>query len=205
MVGSPSDGVSPARAAGRAMTRSCGLSVRRGRIGRLRPGLRPAGSRRASRPRRSRSHSRRSRPSPGQIGSCGTFSQRVTLSYRCLAPANSVAVRRLYRSSSHFRTRAWHRYEPHQDTAAFASPEAIVMSSSTTRSTGCAASIREPLRRQPTSCLNSGSSRIGSRSESSAASERSRSRYRSVPSSASRRWPSASDVRPARLSQHARL
>ena len=53
----------------------------------------------------------------------------------------------------------------------------------------------------PTSSLNAGSSRIGSRSESPAASVRNRSDS----SIASRRCAIASAVRPARLSQHARL
>jgi hypothetical protein len=51
------------------------------------------------------------------------------------------------------------------------------------------------------SSLNAGSSRIGSKSESPAANERSRSLW----SIASRRCSIASDVRPARLSQHATL
>jgi hypothetical protein len=53
----------------------------------------------------------------------------------------------------------------------------------------------------PTSSLNAGSSRIGSKSESLAASERDRS-ARSI---ASRRCSIASVLRPARLSQHATL
>jgi hypothetical protein len=55
--------------------------------------------------------------------------------------------------------------------------------------------------RQPTSALNAGSSRIGSKSESRAASERDRPES----SIASRRCSIASSLRPARLSQHARL
>ena len=61
--------------------------------------------------------------------------------------------------------------------------------------------IREGTRYPPTSSLNPGSSRIGARSESSFAYARNCSDI----SIARRRWSSASVVRPARLSQHARL
>ena len=64
-----------------------------------------------------------------------------------------------------------------------------------------AAARRLPVCHQPRSSANAGSPRIGSRSESSAAS------LRSSPErpTASRRWAMASSVRPARLSQQATL